>query len=299
MLLATVRRYRWFIPVVFLVTFLSWGGQGQCLEETKKATWIDPLHKATLTVGKYTYEYNSVDLYEGTIKILQGKRVLFKDKVGGVGEVTWYDNAPYIEPFQMVSVNPSDPPVVLFYTEIRHHNLELKVYSTTEPRLLDVLDLGESGAEIKFSDGILEIHAENCFDLPPPQKHGLCPDAIFNISKGKFKLAKGGKHKAMFLETAEKGWVNFEKYYNRTTKIMKDEGLNWEEVRKKYADGSPGGVLAALVLWLANIENSGDPQMIKEALQKLENMSFLSEEEKKGLVNCLIKAGYDGLAIRK
>ena len=302
MFLVTMRRYRWLISVAFSVVFLAWGVQGACLERTKKAMWIEPGLKARLNVGKYTFEYNSYITAgnEGTIKILKGDKVLFTDNVGAVGEASWWNPPLKLEPFQMVTVNPTDPPVVLFYSSIGDRDLEVRIYSTIEPKLLDVLHVGYIGATIEYNRGILELHTVHCYCLT--SRYGPNDfeyDAIFNINKGKFRLAKGGNNKALFMERAEENWLGFEQRYNHLTKIMQDERLDWSHILWEDHRGEFRIMIECLGKWLANTENSGDLQKIKEAIQKFRNISFLPEEEKTTMLDCLVKAGYDGLAIKE
>jgi len=110
-----------FIIALILIVVSLCHSLAYCIEKSKKATWIEPLKKATLTVGKFTYEYNSEILgYKGTFRILQNNRVLFTDKVGWAAEVSWKSEPQNLEPFQMITVNPKEPPVDLFYSEIGH-----------------------------------------------------------------------------------------------------------------------------------------------------------------------------------
>lgn len=287
--------------IILLAISLGYSFDANCLEKSKKATWIKPLEKGVLNIGKFTYEYTASRYqYEGTFRILQNKEVRFTDKVGDVGEVTWLDPSPVLEPFQMITVNSTEPPVVLFYSKIGRHELEIRIYSTTEPKLLDVLNVGEAGAEVKDlnNDGILEFETENCFKLPSPYKSGYCIYALYHFSKGKFKLAKGGDLKSIYLENAGRRWREFEKYYGRLIEI-KNKGEDWNKIREKYWHSEYRVILARLGGWLADVESTGDHEKIKEALDKFKKMEFLLEEEKKGLIECLIKAGYGGLDLKE
>jgi hypothetical protein len=294
------------ISLILFVISLGYSFDAYCLEKTKKATWIKPLEKATLTVGKYTYEYtaDTNKMYKGTFKILHKEKLLFTDKVGGVGQVTWKAEPKYLEPFQMITVNPKEPPVILFYSEIGQYDLEIRIYSTTEAKLLDVLHVGEAGAEIKDidNDGILEFETINCFDLPLPPIDGnlvgRCTDAIYHFVKGRFVLAKGGKLRSLFIENSKREWQGFEKVYVKLLEI-KNTGQDWSTIRKKYMYGTYRTMLGNLAAWLAQIENTADQEKIKEALAKLNEISGPSDNEKKEMIGYLSKAGYTGLALKE
>jgi hypothetical protein len=284
------------ITLILLIIVFGYGFDTYCLEKSKKATWIKPLEKATLTVGKFTYEYieDATKMYKGTFRIFQNNKVLFTDKVGGASEgVTWRAEPKFLEPFQMITPNSEEPPVVFFYSLIGRADLEIRIYSTTEPKLLDVLHVGEVGTEIKDidNDGLLEFETENCFQLPLPPKddiggYGYCTDAIYHFSKGKFKLAKGGEFNSMFLNSAQEHWRAFEKAYKELIE-MKNRGEDWKKIREKYRYSSYKAMLGNLAGWLAQIEGTADQEKIKEALEKLRKMSFLLEKEKTGLIECL------------
>ena len=303
------RATKFFAILIFLAIILCFTPCIYCFETSKKATWIKPLEEATLTVGKFTYEYTSdIHSYKATLKIIQSNKVLFTDKVGQPAEVTWLNPPRVLEPFQMITTNPKEPPVVMFYSRPGRSRAELqiRIYSTTEPKLLDVLNVGEVGVEVKDidNDGIVEFEAENCFQLPLPPIDGsigiYCADAIYHFSKGKFKLAKGGELKSTFLNSAKQHWQAFEKVHNKLVEIKK-RGEDWNKIREKekHSYGSYRVMMGNLAGWLVQIESTADQEKIKEALEKLRKMSFLLEKEKTGLIECLVEAGYSGLALKE
>lgn len=306
------------IPLILLGISLNYSFDVYCLERFKKATWIKPLERGILNVGRFTYEYTASRYqYEGTLRILQNRKVLFTDKVGDVGEVTWYDPPPpKLEPFQMITPNPKDPPVVLFYSLKGRYELELRIYSTTEPKLLDVLWVGEFGVEIKDidNDEILEFDTVNSFKIPFPYPKGYYVRAIYHFNKTKFELVKGGNFRSLFLKWAEEEYHKYEslyrKYkaeaYNKIIDDMRDENRNWKERDWRYSSGLAHEaigiyrmMLKHLGAWLAQIESTGDREKIKEALNKFREILYLSREEKEKMIEYLSNAGYTGLSLKK
>jgi hypothetical protein len=288
-----------------------------CLEKSKKATWIKPLEKAILTIGKFTYEYTSdIEGYTGTFKILEDNKELFADKVGWAAEGSWKAEPQNLEPFQMITVNPKDPPVVLFYSEIGQYDLEIRIYSTTEPKLLDVLHVGEAGAEVRDvdNDGILEFDTVNGFWIPFPYKTGNTIRAIYHFNKTKFELVKNGNFKSLFLKWGDEEYQKYEKLYkkyrsesyDKVIGDMKDENKNWRKRDWKFVDDRRTYkainmykmMLKHLGAWLAQTESTGDPEKIKEVLNKFRELPYLSRDEKKGMIDYLFEAGYTGLIFR-
>lgn len=111
---------------------------------------------------------------------------------------------------------------------------------------------------------------------------------IYRYNNG-FSRIKGKSFEKYYMEHAQE--LIEKKYPEWLDKLNRTKEASFDRELKRRT------VYSIIAAWLATIENTQNPELIKETLKKLKELPYPSEEEKQAIVKKLVQYGYTGLKI--
>ncbi len=151
-------------------------------------------------------------------------------------------------------------------------------------------------------DGFLEIKAYTTLEgrgecwYGSPGDRGYIP-VIYRIApriKGaladRFQGVKGKRLEKVLVQMAEE-------QKNNAVEFEKKRVIKSEKEKPRIEEGHVLHIHLGMIGWLAGIESTENPELIRKVLYEFQAMQYYDDETKKSIISLLVKHGYKGLGV--